>query len=94
MGNLVASLILIVPLTLFNGWVTMVGWNWYFPTLFGLPSIQFRTAIGFYAALYLVIPRITPKTDADEEWTDFVSRVIAVLITEMIFVFVAWLFKP
>jgi len=70
-------LITIVPLTIFNGWVLSVVWNWFIPTTFdGAPVLTIGQALG----VSLVVSTLVSVASKDSQGKSFGYTVLYGLI--------------
>ena len=71
-------LMVIVPLTLYNGWVLSVMWNWFVPNIFPtLPSLSIGEALGIslVVSAFIYVPQ---KTDENKNpWVRFLSALLS-----------------
>lgn len=74
-------LIAVVPLTLFNGWVLSVMWNWFVPLAFSsVPKLAIGKAIGLSLVIsaFLYVPS---KDDKDKDpWARFIVELSSPVI--------------
>ena len=69
-------LITIIPLTIFNGWVLSVVWNWFIPTIFaGAPALTIAQALG----LSLVVSTLVTIKNKDSEGKSLGKIVLSAL---------------
>lgn len=87
-------LLAVVPLTVFNGWVLSVMWNWFIPNIFTtLPTLAIGEAIGISLVIsaFLHIPY---KEDEDKElWAAFISALLSPVVRGLALLTMGWFFQ-
>lgn len=64
-----------VPMTLFNGWMLSIMWNWFIPHIFSsMPTLSIGAAIGLSLVIsaFVYIPAKEAAEDEDP-WVRFVG---------------------
>ena len=82
-------LILIIPIMVYDAWVTKIIWNWYMPMIFSLPYLTVNKAI----AIGLVWSQITSKPYLkSKEWNLYqhICMWEYLLLMPAVLLFAAW----
>jgi hypothetical protein len=84
-GTLLATLLAIPALALFNGWVLKTAWNWFVPPVTGWTQLGVLQAVGIAVVIQIAMPRRyrtheEREQDGGELWAEIALHAGAMLL--------------
>ena len=95
LGIFVSVSALLVLSSVLNGWALSSVWNWFIPTIFGLPVLTLWQAVGVGMVLQLFVHNVNYDSNKDTKgktyWEVFFTSLIEIIVRNVMYFGMGWI---